>query len=232
MGRSITAPAKKQLLDDRIAVVILAAGISRRMRACGCKSLLEVHGKPLILHQIDTIRSKLPKSDVVVVTGYESEKLIRILPRGIRSVENENYETTTVTKSALMGVRACSYEQILLVCGDLIFNENTLDICMNESAILVDSQGSIKKDKLGLVLQEKTVTYFGYDLPNKWGLAAYMTGSNVDLFKQICIETKQEVALFEVFNRMISKNGGIAGIEPKGLRLKEIDSIKDLEEYK
>lgn len=231
MSRYIV-PAKKNIIDNNIDVVILAAGAGRRMKSFGSKSLLPVKDTTLINHQITTIKNSIPNADIVVVLGYEIDKIYKYLPTFVRVVENDKYETTTSTRSAFIGVRACSNNNVLVINGDIYFNEKIFEICTNESSVLIDKANMISPNKLGVVVDGGYVSCFNFDINIKWGQAFSLYNKDIEAFQKICIDTKQEVIISEILETMVNKNIPIKTIEPKGIQLVEIDSYKDLERIK
>ena len=88
-----------------LSVIIPAAGMGHRMKSYGPKCLLPANNKDTILQKIvKNIQREYPYSDIVVVTGFESEKVIRSLPHNIRIVENHAYETTNTGESIRIGI--------------------------------------------------------------------------------------------------------------------------------
>ncbi len=59
---------------SKLAVVILGAGMGKRMNSDLPKVLHPIGGRPMILHVIDTVRQLAPER-VVVVTGYQAERV-------------------------------------------------------------------------------------------------------------------------------------------------------------
>jgi CTP:molybdopterin cytidylyltransferase MocA len=62
---------------DGFVAVVLAGGFSLRMGRN--KLLMEVAGRPMIRHVVETVRSVIP--DVVVATGHQSERVSEALDR-------------------------------------------------------------------------------------------------------------------------------------------------------
>ncbi|MDQ0473597.1 nucleotidyltransferase family protein [Labrys wisconsinensis] len=65
------------LILEGFAGVVLAGGASRRMGSN--KLLLEVAGRPMIRHVVETVRGVLPR--VVVVTGHQEKRIREALDR-------------------------------------------------------------------------------------------------------------------------------------------------------
>ena len=63
---------------DNNTFIILSAGTGRRTKNYGNKSLIPYGNKRIIDHQVETIRSAYgANTDIVLVTGYMSDKVIR-----------------------------------------------------------------------------------------------------------------------------------------------------------
>jgi molybdenum cofactor cytidylyltransferase len=109
-----------------IAILILAAGQSRRMGANN-KLLAEVNGKPML----QTVAEQARKSkaiDVYAVTGHEKEAVERVLaPLSIKSFHNPDF-SEGLSSSLKTGFTALADEfDGLLVClGDMPFVDYTL----------------------------------------------------------------------------------------------------------
>lgn len=61
----------------RPGVIILAAGMGKRMRSSLPKVLLEIGGKPLLFHVLDEVQESHPDARVAIVVGHAREKVER-----------------------------------------------------------------------------------------------------------------------------------------------------------
>lgn len=68
-----------------ISGVVLAAGAGRRYG--GTKQLVEVRGKPMVLHAVAALR-EAGVGEIVVVTGHDAEAVEAVLPGDVRAVRN------------------------------------------------------------------------------------------------------------------------------------------------
>lgn len=76
---------------DSFGVIILAAGLSRRMEARN-KLLLSIDGKPMIRHVVETYLAAVD-GQVCVVTGFEADRIeAALVGLPIRYVHNADYE--------------------------------------------------------------------------------------------------------------------------------------------
>ena len=109
--------------DPNITVIVPVAGMGHRMKSYGPKCLLQANQKETILEKtISNIKREHPKSDIIVVAGFESNKVINSLPHYVRIVENSSFEETNIVESIRLGINASANKKLLIVYGDLIFN--------------------------------------------------------------------------------------------------------------
>jgi bifunctional UDP-N-acetylglucosamine pyrophosphorylase/glucosamine-1-phosphate N-acetyltransferase len=64
--------------DHPVYGLVLAAGLGTRMKSSKAKVLHEVHGKPMLLHVMDTIK-KLSLDYTYVIVGHQREKVAELL---------------------------------------------------------------------------------------------------------------------------------------------------------
>ena len=103
----------------RIAAVVLAAGLSRRMGTP--KALLPLGDKPLLVRVIEAIVSAGGIEPIVVVTGHAAAEVEEILrPFPVHPVHNAAYATGGMLSSVQTGVAAVSgkADAFFMVLGD------------------------------------------------------------------------------------------------------------------
>src|SRR5271167_455779 len=59
----------------RPGVIILAAGMGKRMRSSLPKVLLEIGGKPLLFHVLSEVQESHPEARVAIVVGHARERV-------------------------------------------------------------------------------------------------------------------------------------------------------------
>lgn len=106
-------------------VIISCAGMGNRLGLGTTKALVEVEGKPLIMHHLEKLKDE---SDIRVVVGYHAEKVINVVRKYRKDVVfvfNHNYrETGTGASVALASQYANEY--ILSLDGDLIIHPDDM----------------------------------------------------------------------------------------------------------
>ena len=116
----------KQRKEDPITVIIPAAGEGRRMKSYGPKSLIRLTKESVLERQIRIITKIIDNVNFIVVTGFECDKLMESCPDYFIKLENENYKITNVSRSISIALRAVKAERVLIIYGDLVFNERAL----------------------------------------------------------------------------------------------------------
>lgn len=113
--------------------VILAAGMGKRLKgltADKTKCMVEVNGITLIERALGHL-NKFSLSRIIIVVGYESEKLIAFvktidLDTPILFVENPDYHSTNNIYSLFLARKFLKEEDTILIESDLIFEEAVL----------------------------------------------------------------------------------------------------------
>jgi bifunctional UDP-N-acetylglucosamine pyrophosphorylase/glucosamine-1-phosphate N-acetyltransferase len=81
--------------DDRVTVVILAAGLGTRMKSHRAKVLHEAGGKTLIEHTVETALSTTAPDRVFVVVGHQAAQVRSAVEnRGVRFIEQTEQKGT------------------------------------------------------------------------------------------------------------------------------------------
>jgi choline kinase len=233
------APAKLPHDDDRLTVIIPAAGIGKRMKSKGPKALLPVHrGMPILEHQARVILKVYPHADIIAVVGFEHHKIRKELwgQFPIRLVYNHDYATTNVLYSVSLGLDAMLPGPVMIIHGDLVFNQAMIQGLAGEaSALLVSPTNCIEPDEVGMGYQDGMVTQLSYALPVKWAQIAYLMEEELELFRHTAFQGRfnQQWFLHEALNHIINKGGKfVAHKPPRGGKIVEVDKYDDLTKAK
>tara|TARA_A100001037_G_scaffold162144_2_gene145897 strand:- start:7440 stop:8141 length:702 start_codon:yes stop_codon:yes gene_type:complete len=120
--------------------LILAAGKGTRMGNIDVpKCMLEINGRPIIKHQIDSFK-KNGIEDIFVVTGYKSEMIHELLKDQVQYIHNSKFEKMNNIYSVWLAIQKL-YDDFVCVYGDLVFDEKILKKCLeieNEIGLMVE----------------------------------------------------------------------------------------------
>jgi choline kinase len=218
--------------SDQLTVIIPAAGIGRRMKSYGPKSLIKIGNSTIIKNQISLLQTYIPDVNIVLVCGFKAERLMNETPDYILKIENERYAQTNVVRSIGMGLRVAGHSsRVIVVYGDLVFNSEAIkNISLNQSCIVVTDQG-MGEEEVGCVMDRHHIlTNLMYDLPSKWGQIAFFKNKELDLLKQMCWDDKNSTKFgFEIINQIVDKGGQFKCIHNDKIKIIDIDSSKDIQ---
>jgi len=107
-------------MDKRVTVVILAAGLGKRMRSGKAKVLHEVLGKPMVVYVVETARS-VAGDAVVVVVGNQAEEVRRVvaLAAPVAFAHQEQQLGTGHAVMCALPRVPVECEQVVVLCGDV-----------------------------------------------------------------------------------------------------------------
>ena len=213
-----------------LSIVIPAAGLGSRMKSYGPKPLIRVGSQSLIQRQIEILRKCFYSPEIILVCGYESCKVMNSTPTNIIKVENEKYNETNVSRSIAIGLRACTREKVLIVYGDLFFNQETFkNVNLTSSCLFIESSGWMTKDEVGCNISNKRAQYLIPDIENKWAQIAYLKGRELELFSKSVFNRDNDKKFgFEIINACIEMGGKFDTITPRNMKVTDIDTSKDL----
>jgi molybdopterin-guanine dinucleotide biosynthesis protein A len=120
------------------SIIILAGGLSKRFGQDKC--LIELKGKPLILHLLNKV-ARISDENVVVVGSLDQRKKLESLLNSRARIVVDKYEGYCPLVGALTGFESVNNEYALLLPCDapLVSTEIAtllLEICINRSAAI------------------------------------------------------------------------------------------------
>ena len=174
---------------DAIAVIILAAGKGTRMHSDKAKVLHPLHGKPMILHVLQTARA-IAGNDIVVVVGHQAETVKDLISKAAKvffAVQEEQKGTGHAVQCAIPELPA-HCEQIVILSGDVpLIRATTL-------CDLVSRHMEQKND----------ITLLGVCLPNPFGYGRIVADATGGVER--IVEEKDATAPIKAINTV---NAGI-----------------------
>ena len=216
---------------SNITVIIPAAGVGKRMKSYGPKPLIMIGESTVINMQIATIKSNINARDIILVCGFKADKLMNETPDSIVKIENESYEDNNVIRSIGIALRATrDTDTVLIIYGDLVFNEKALEVLDYSSSSLFTVGNFIGEEEVGCVVNQKgNLENMMYDLPQKWGHIAVFKDYELELLKELCWDKKNYRKFgFEIINRILERGGAFECIRHKDIKIVDIDTSKDI----
>ena len=152
--------------------IILASGIGKRLSPLTDnipKPLLKLNGKTIIEKQIDALL-KNDIVDILITTGPFEEEMINFLEEkyehtSFTFVNNPQYDSTNYIYSLWL-TKDHINDDILLIHGDLIFEEKLLSKMLksNDNLVLVNKEIKIPEKDFKAIIEEDYIKKIGVDL--------------------------------------------------------------------
>lgn len=118
-------------MKDNMTIIISCAGMGTRLGIGATKALVDVGGKPLIIHQLEQLKDY---DDIRVVVGYQAEKVIEVVKNyrdDISFAFNYDYKTTGTAASFSKGMVGAR-EYVVAFDGDLLVNPDDLNAFLSQ----------------------------------------------------------------------------------------------------
>jgi len=203
------------------------------MKSRGPKPLIKITENTNILqNQIKNIQNSFDDHTIVLVCGFEADKLMNESPSNFVKVENEHYEDTNVARSVGIALRAIDrMERVLIIHGDLVFNERALEILKYNTSAIFALGDFIGEEEVGCIINEKgNLEHLMYDLPHKWSQIAYFQGKELAYLKEIVWNRNNNRLFgFEIINKVIEKGGRFKCDYIKDIKIVDVDTSKDIQ---
>jgi choline kinase len=216
------------------SVIIPAAGQGRRMKSYGPKGMIPlVKGQTVLSRQVSLIKADLPSGEILVVLGFQAERVKRSLGGvKVKTLINEDYENTNVVHSISLGLEQARHRRVIIVYGDLVFTPGMLDsIPRQGSFALIDNtteELSLRKSEVGMNIVNGRVTHFAYGVWPKWAQVLALSGKELAMFRQYSARRDRRMYFgFEILNEIIDRGGIIEAVETDAT-IMEIDTSKDI----
>lgn len=115
--------------------IIFIAGIGNRFRLVtdNPKCLVELDGKPLIIHHLD-ILDEIGIKQVVLVVGYKKEKIKEGVGDSYKGIKIKYIENKDYLKGSILSLLCAKDEfndEIITIEGDVVFDKNLLHKLVN-----------------------------------------------------------------------------------------------------
>ncbi|MGH7674895.1 MAG: NTP transferase domain-containing protein [Gemmatimonadales bacterium] len=221
--------------------VILAGGVGSRLEKLTGgrpKCLVEVGGRPIILHQLDAL-SDHGVGPVLMVVGYRHEAIREAVGQRVEYLVNERFPETNSLYSLWLA-RDWITGDFVLLNSDLVFDPEILSRLLEEpgSVLAYDSTSSRGREQTKVAIHERRVRDLGKDLPpgaargESLGLLKFDAAGGramLDIATELMGQGQERAWVIEA-TRAACRMVPIYGVNIAGLRWAEVDFPHDLEE--
>lgn len=196
----ITSIKKKN--TEKITFIILGACIEYKQKNNPPKALSKYNGNYLIHHQVQQIKSNYNNTEIIYISGHESQKIFKI-KNDFRIVENVTYFDNGEFEQLRLGIQNMESNKLCIVPDNcLVFNfalENESKVFTSDLAI--NNPGYISN---------KYIENISFGLTHKITKSFFLVKNELEILKKILIDGKNKnynLFAFEIINMIIDKGG-------------------------
>lgn len=213
-------------------IVIPAAGEGVRLRTFGPKALFKLPQETILARQVRLLRARFPEAPIRLTVGFEARKLRRALKKvsDITLLENPDYATTGTAHSIQIAL-ADIEGPVLLVYGDLVFSERSLEnLSLGTDSVLYGETSLLRSGEVGLTVDEYgEVGVLSHGLPVRWAQVALLQDKELFFLSTVMATHPHSSRYFfyEALNHAIEL-GGVFQYKAWPGWLVEVDTSKDI----
>jgi len=218
--------------------LIVAPEITKGMKSIGSKALLKLKSSTTIIeYQIQELKKIDKKVNITIVTGFESEKIKKILQKQnkLNILYNDNYLNTNQAKCVDIFLKNYDVENLLIISNGVLFKNSVFNISdIDRSKIFL-----IDKPKTNFNIgccdtgSNENIDYLFYDLPILWSECVFLNNIAIKKIREIFkSNTIDQLYIFELINILIHNNLDIQKVYIPKKHIMKINTIKDLSRAK
>ena len=221
--------------NNKLSVVLLSASMGYRTKSYGAKSLIPLSKNICLLeHQIAAINHKYSNNEIVVVIGYETDKIMKRKIKGCRFVENLNYEETGEYEQLRLGLNNVDNDNVLIINGSLYFNHGSINSTIPSHSYVTTTNNINSKLEVGSITNDHELQCLSYGLDKDfWTEVAFFTGRELALLRSVVSDRAYNRFLyFEAINTIIDNKGVFQVYDNNDTSLFKIETIADIKQVK
>ncbi|MGD9209816.1 MAG: NTP transferase domain-containing protein [Desulfobacteraceae bacterium] len=121
-------------MENKVACIILAAGLGTRMKSKKAKVLHTLLDIPMVLYVVETA-NKIAGDDIIIVVGHQAETVKEVINNQFRAtfIYQEEQLGTGHAVMCAMDALPKDVEEVLILCGDVpLLSQETLDLLLHQ----------------------------------------------------------------------------------------------------
>ena len=218
-------------------------GIRMQMHKPINKCLLEIEGKTILEHTVDTLK-KTGIDDIHIITGFGADAVESTIGDQATYWHHKEFETMGMVPSLLKARDGVGDEDFVLIMGDSMFHKKMLERTVKTDEDIVVTyerkENYVPEDSKAIV-EGDLIKYMGKDIPpadtsGEFGHMMKLTAKGAKiLFEEVDVFIEEEnyfPYLMDVINQIISKGVPVKALDITGIPRAEIDFQEDLADVK
>lgn len=216
-NRFITSPKVGQSSikkTDFVSIILFSENHGYRMKSYGPTPLIEIEGKSLIERQIDSIKATFNNFEIILCSGFETEKTVTFIQENfsninIRVVENQVHYNSNCCESARLCINNTMNNKIIFCGGGVLITPeylNTIDL--NTSMIICQNQNDDSNFEVGVVHNNGCLEGLSIGVKNQyWTELLYLSNKKMIklLYSILSNPEYKNRFIFEAINELPNK---------------------------
>lgn len=222
-------------LRTDVKIVILAAGMSTRLKTAIPKALIPLKNEETVLDlQLKEISKYISLENVILVVGFKKELFMERYP-DLTYVYNNSYAFTNTAKSLLKALKKINSD-VIWMNGDVVFDAKILDrlLALDKTSMIVDTKRCGEEEVKYSLDEQGYIAGLSKELVDAGGEALGINMFKGDALKELIhqLELVDDKDYFEkAIENMIKNNHvKVLPVYAENLYCKEIDFLADLKE--
>ena len=219
--------------------LILAAGKGTRIQTNDIpKCLLTVGDTNIIKYQINCLRD-IGCQKIMVVTGYNSNKIKEKLGTSVEYIFNKNFETSNNLYS-LWAARDSVDDEFICIYSDLLFHKKILEKCSASSKeVTLAVERNVRNETMRVKIENNKIIQVNKNIDSKdtagnfIGMAKFSKNAKNELFqiiKELIEKGNQEAYYTLAIENLIKRGKTVDFIETTGLPWMDIDTKEEIDQ--
>jgi choline kinase len=243
--RSFVISAKSDISiakrNEKVTFILLAENYGYRMKSYGPISLVDIKGRTLLEHQINAIASTFIDFEVILCSGFETNKIYHYVQSKfpssmqIRVVENQVYYHSNCCE----GLRLCMNNTMndkIIVCGGgvMLTSEYLKNLNTRRSSIMFQEADKTKNFDVGVIENDNRLENLSLAIKDKvWTELLYLNGEPLvkSFYNMISKPELKNKFLFEAINSWRGRKSLYVEENDKEA-ITKVDNIKTLKRIK
>ena len=238
-NRFITSPRVGQGFKKRtelISIILFSENHGYRMKSYGPIPLIQIGGQSLLERQINSIKSSFNNFEIILCSGFETEKTVSFIKDNfdsikIRVVENQVHYNSNCCESARLCMNNTTNTKLLFCGGGVLFTPSHLGIIdVDVSTVIYQNQQNDSNFEVGIVHNDNHLEGLSIGVKDQyWTEMLYLNGekSIKSLYSILSNPEYKKRFIFEAVNELLNKNE-ISVKQNKNKPIVKVNNIKNL----
>ena len=238
--RFITSPVAEKNESDFnsfVSIVLFSENHGYRMKSYGPISLMKIEGRALISRQIDAIKATFKNFEIILCSGFETQKTVEFVRNNfsqvnIRVVENQIHFNSNDCESARLCLHNINNNRVLLCNGALLLTPEMLrSIDYSKSTILCQEKDEYKNFDVGIIDNGGFLESMAVGIKTKvWNEVIYLANRKIisSLYATISNPEYKNRFLFEAINVILKEHKMMTSetTEAPAIKIQNIKTLK------